>query len=262
MQTKHFVLLLTYLASVTATGQPKTYTTANAHSHNDYEKQKPFSEAYQYQFGSIEADIFLVSDTGDLFVAHTWGDLNHQRRTLDSLYLVPLVNAIKKNKGSVYPDKSRKLQLLVDIKTNAMPTLNRLIVVLQKYPDLIKAGSLQIVISGNRPSPDSFAYFPSFIHFDGIMGTSYTEKALSRIPLFSASFSQFSQWKGQDALPSKDSVALRNAIDAAHRLGKPVRFWAAPDNPKAWDILMKLKVDYINTDRIAELGELLQKRKT
>jgi hypothetical protein len=36
------------------------YTIANTHSHNDYEQRVPFWTAYNAQFGSIEADIFLV----------------------------------------------------------------------------------------------------------------------------------------------------------------------------------------------------------
>ncbi len=36
------------------------YTIANTHSHNDYEQPIPFWTAYNAQFGSIEADVFLV----------------------------------------------------------------------------------------------------------------------------------------------------------------------------------------------------------
>jgi alkaline phosphatase len=36
------------------------YTIANTHSHNDYEQPIPFWTAYNAQFGSIEADIFLI----------------------------------------------------------------------------------------------------------------------------------------------------------------------------------------------------------
>ena len=241
--------------------QPRKYTTANAHSHNDYEKPNPFTEAYKHQFGSIEADIFLIPGSEDLFVAHAWRDLNNVRRTLDSLYLVPLANAIHNNNGNVYADGSRRLQLLVDIKTDAVPTLDRLIQALKKYPALTNSRTLQIVISGNRPSADSFHLYPSFIYFDGVIGNAYSPQALSRIPLFSASFGQFSSWKGHDRLPAKDSVGLSAAITLVHKLGKPVRLWAAPDNAEAWKSLMHLGVDYINTDRIAELSEFLKTQK-
>ena len=61
-----FIIFLVFIYS-SGSGQ-KVFTTANAHSHNDYEKASPFREAWSNQFGSIEADIFL--DNGELVVAH------------------------------------------------------------------------------------------------------------------------------------------------------------------------------------------------
>jgi alkaline phosphatase len=253
------LLIACLVCGVSAAAQPLVYSTANAHSHNDYEKQVPFREAYRHQFGSIEADIFLLNGSEELYVAHHLSDLNKQRRTLDSLYLLPLVNCIKQNNGFVYADTALKLQLLIDIKTEAVATLQRLIAVLQKYPELTRASSLQVVISGNRPSPDSFHTYPSFIHFDGVLGRTYSETALSRISLLSVSFQQFSKWKGIGVIPESERLELARAVSEAHRVAKPVRFWAAPDTNNAWNELKKLQVDYINTDRIAELSSYLKK---
>ena len=36
--------------------------------------------------------------------------------------------------------------------------------------------------------------------------------------------------------------------EKAHEMGKPIRFWASPDNPQAWETLHNLGVDVINTD--------------
>lgn len=245
------------LATGALYGQRLVYTTANAHSHNDYEKPLPFYEAYRNQFGSIEADIFLLKDSENLYVAHTLKDLDHKRRTLDSLYLLPLVDCIRKNKGFVYADTALKLQLLVDIKTDSIATLKRLIQVLRKYPELTSTSSLQIVISGNRPSPDSFHTYPTFIYFDGIPGRIYSERSLSRIQLMSVSFRQFSKWDGNGKMPANDRNTLSAAIAQSHSVGKPVRFWAAPDTIDAWKQLMELQVDFINTDHILELSKFL-----
>ena len=115
------------------------------------------------------------------------------------------------------------------------------------------------MISGNRPDAESFHTYPAFIHFDGVLGTAYSQSALSRISLLSVSFRQLSQWNGQGSIPGKDSIALTNGIAQAHKLNKPVRFWAAPDTIDAWKELIRLQVDYINTDRISELGDFLRK---
>lgn len=252
------ILLLCLLSCALVNAQDKVYTTANAHSHNDYEKAVPFYDAYKHQFGSIEADIFLLDGSMDLYVAHHKSDLDKKRRTLDSLYLSPLANCIRKNKGFVYTDTSRKLQLMIDIKTGAVPTLNRLIEQLRRYPELINSSSLRIVISGNRPAADSFYLYPSFIWFDGVIGTKYHENSMTRIAMLSAPFTQFSHWNGIKTIPEKQRIELANAIAQAHKAGKPVRFWGGPDTVDAWKEFINLRVDYINTDHVRELSEFLK----
>ncbi|MBC7828269.1 MAG: alkaline phosphatase [Chitinophagaceae bacterium] len=251
-------LSLCLLSCASINAQPRVYTTANAHSHNDYEKPVPFHDAYKHQFGSIEADIFLLNGSDELYVAHYKSDLDKKRRTLDSLYLLPLVNCIRKNNGFVYADTSRKLQLMIDIKTEAVPTLTRLITQLRKYPELINSPTLQVVISGNRPIADSFYLYPPFIQFDGILGTAYSKIALSRIAMLSAPFAQFSRWNGIETIPEKQRIELAKFIVQAHEVNKPVRLWGAPDTIDGWKEFMRLQVDYINTDHIRELSEFLK----
>ena len=48
----------------------------------------------------------------------------------------------------------------------------------------------------------------------------------------------------------------------SHALNKKIRFWAAPDNEKAWIILMRLGVDYINTDHIEAISSFLNDSKS
>lgn len=144
---KLFLAFIFFLVSSAVTAQPQPYTAANAHSHNDYVQATPFWLAWKAGFGSIEADIFLEGD--ELLVAHDTAALK-KRHALEKLYLQPLDSCIKTNNGYVYPGK-RPLILLVDIKTEAVATLNKLVAVLQHYPALIHSPSLLITISGNRP---------------------------------------------------------------------------------------------------------------
>ena len=81
-------LIIFFLCSIIAfeaTAQVNKYSQANAHSHNDYEQKNPFHEAYNEQFGSIEADVHLVE--GKLLVGHDSKDLS-QSRTLENLFLL------------------------------------------------------------------------------------------------------------------------------------------------------------------------------
>jgi alkaline phosphatase len=248
---KNLLFLFFLLNAVHVFAQPKEYTTANAHSHNDYEQTNPFYEAWENGFGSIEADIFLHDDK--LIVAHTEKELN-DNRTLQSLYLEPLKIVIEKNKGFPYADVNKELQLLIDIKTDSIKTLDNLIAALKNYPSIIKCNKIKIAISGNRPSPEKFISYPSYIYFDGVLNRDYSAKALSKIVMLSDDFKSYSLWSGKDSIPKKDLQTLMNAVAKAHQQKKKVRFWNAPDNENSWQTFMRLQVDFINTDHIKELA--------
>lgn len=247
------------ILSISPFAQPYNYTTSNAHSHNDYEQKFPFWEAYDHGFGSIEADIFLVRDNDELLVAHSSEELAIKKISLDSSYLIPIINCIKKNKGYPYPDTAKKLQILIDIKTVAAATLEKLVKTINKYPELTHNPLVQFTISGNRPGSDSFKLYPPYIMFDGELSKSYSQEALKKIVLMSASLKDHTLWNGEGTIPLIDQKKLEYEIKRIHDLKKPIRFWEAPDNINAWHTLMGLKVDYINTDSISSLSKFLNK---
>ncbi|MCF3109039.1 phosphatidylinositol-specific phospholipase C/glycerophosphodiester phosphodiesterase family protein [Niabella sp. CC-SYL272] len=252
---KIWMFLLCCLIASGASAQQRTYTVQQAHSHNDYEQKRPFGLAYDNGFGSIEADVFLVN--GTLPVAHNARDIRPDR-DLKSLYLDPIKACIRKNNGTVYADRSKKLQLLIDCKTEGVATLNAIISTLKRYPEITGNKTVRIVITGNRPNKDSLIYYPSFIWFDGELTNIYTRKNLARVALFSANFKNYSAWNGTGNLDSASKVTLEVAIQVARKAGTPIRFWGAPDNKEAWEMFRKLGVGYINTDRIAELATFLK----
>lgn len=243
------------LAASRAAAQPARYTMANTHSHNDYEQEKPFRMAYDEGFGSIEADIFL--EDGQLLVGHDTVEIR-SGRTLEQYYILPLLSALQKHDGHPYADTSRSLQMLIDVKTDSIATLDRLIAVLEKYPTLIRNRAVRWVITGNRPDPASWPAYPAFIGFDGVLSRVYGPQALGRIVMMSDNFRSYSHWNGNGDIPEPEHTRLAEAIAGSHRLGKPVRFWNAPDFINAWDRLMRLRVDYINTDHIRALGDYLK----
>lgn len=248
-------MFLLLFCTVKVFSQPAHYNTSNAHSHNDYEQSSPFRLAYGQQFGSIEADVFLQDDK--LMVAHHRNQIT-EGKTLEALYLDPLNKSIEKNNGFVYSDKNLTLQLLVDLKTKAVPTLNKLIEILKRYPALTAATSLKIVISGNRPPAESFKNYPAYIYFDGELNATYPEDALPKIEMLSDNFKKYSLWNGMGNLPEADRNIVVTAIKKGHDLKKKVRFWNAPDIINAWYEYMNLGVDYINTDHIDAMGNFLR----
>ena len=234
--------------------QPVKYTVANIHAHNDYDHNIPFKQAYALQLGSIEADVFWVHDT--LFVAHQLKEL--KRNVLfESSYLQNLEEGVKANHGRAYADKKAVLQLLIDIKTDSIQTLDAVIRSIRSYPSLVRNRSIRFVITGNQTPAEQFAKYPSFILFDGKLNDASHLKQLKRIGLFSANFANYSKWKGAGEIPQNDLVQIKKDIALAHSLNKQIRFWGVPDNKHTWEIMMQLGVDYINTDRIADLAQFL-----
>lgn len=248
-------VLLCCTAAATVFSQPARYSTANAHSHNDYEQAIPFRAAYDQQFGSIEADVFLQD--GKLLVAHQRSELS-SGKTLEALYLDPLNQCIKKNNGFVYNDKSRTLQLMIDLKTQSVPTLDKLIEILGRYPALTSASSLKIVISGNRPPARDFKNYPAYLYFDGELSADYPGDALPKIEMLSDNFRKYSTWNGKGIIPEAERIKVEAAIKKGHDLHKKARFWNAPDIINAWYEFMNLGVDYINTDHIEAIGTFLR----
>ena len=244
-------LILCFIV-VIANAQPKIYSTANAHSHNDYEQPTPFWTAYKEGFGSLEADVFLQNDS--LVVAHNRNELILQH-TIEKYYLNPLDSCIKKNGGYVYANHKNTLQLLIDIKTEAVSTLNKLVELLRKYPNIINAKTLIISISGNRPDAKNFELYPKFIHFDGVLSVEYSKEALEKISMLSDYIGYYV--KGKE-ITNEEFLNLSQVVSKAHLLNKKVRFWGTPDKPDVWQKFIDLKVDFINTDHINALGAYLR----
>jgi alkaline phosphatase len=163
------------------------------------------------------------------------------------------------NKGYVYADTGRRLQLMIDIKSGAVVTLNALVETMKAFPSLTNNSSLQIVISGNRPPPSEFSSWPAWMYFDGDLKKDYDSAALSRIVMLSGNFARFSSWNGKDALPEDDRQVIQQLVNDAHKLNKKIRFWNAPDVPNSWMHFRQLGIDYINTDNIKGLSEFLGK---
>ena len=105
-----------------------------AHAHNDYEHNRPLYDALDHGFTSVESDVWLVD--GELLVAHDREDVNPDR-TLESLYLEPLLDEVKKNGGSVYPGYEHEFILWVDIKSQGVETYQAIHKELRKYQKML-----------------------------------------------------------------------------------------------------------------------------
>ncbi|MBL7870263.1 MAG: phosphatidylinositol-specific phospholipase C/glycerophosphodiester phosphodiesterase family protein [Cyclobacteriaceae bacterium] len=247
------LLFILFFASLTNVAQK--HSSASIFAHNDYEKPIPFHTAYNAQVDFIEVDVILQGY--ELQVAHSASEIQ-LGKTLELLYLNPLNDLIEKNGGTAYPDKEKSLTLMIDLKTEAVATLNVLVFKLKKYPRLIACKTLVITVSGNMPSPALWKNFPNFIHFDGRAYITYTAEQLKRIHLVSANFQSYSKWTGKDKLNDADRKKIITVIESVHTMGKPFRFWAIPDFENGWRTMLELGVDIINTDDVAGASAFLK----
>lgn len=252
-----FFLLFSLVLSINSFAQQKNYTVANAHAHNDYLHPIPFYTAYNAGFRSIEADVYPVN--GKLMVAHNKSAIQSQR-TLENLYTGPLLKELIKN-------PNRKVDLLIDIKENYKESLKLLIQELKPfkkylYTDKNKSKPLTILISGERPPPDEYKNYPRYIFFDDDLKLFHSPKEWKRVGLVSLSFQRYSYWNGEGTISDKDKNLLVHVIDSVHHAGKPIRFWAAPDNENSWNLQMKFGVDLIGTDKIEKFADYLKLKDT
>ena len=59
-------------------------------------------------------------------------------------------------------------------------------------------------------------------------------------------------------MPDAERTKLRELVAKAHKQGRKVRFWATPESPAVWKELLAADVDFLNTDRLADLATFLR----
>jgi penicillin amidase len=235
-----------------------------AHAHNDYEHARPLLDALDHGFCSVEADIWLTRD--GLLVAHDRNDLTPER-TLQKLYLDPLRERVKANRGRVYPN-GPPFHLLIDVKTSADETYAALDKMLAGYADILttttdgktEQKAVTIILSGNR-AIDAVARQPlRFVGIDGRPENLETNEPAALVLWISANWNLLFTWKGDGPIPAAEKEKLAELVRRAHSQHRQVRFWATPENDVVWTELTAAGVDYINTDKLAELRTFLLKQ--
>ena len=243
-----------------------------AHAHNDYEHARPLYDALDHGFKSAEADVWLVD--GELVVSHDDPQLSTTappKGTLESLYLNPLRQEVKANGGSVYTGDQDYFTLLIDIKSGDVATYKAVHEELEDYADLftkfgprgVRNGAVTAIVSGNRPRAYMEAQKVRYAAYDGRIPDDLggAQNPQTFVPLVSQNWTRLFTWQGVGPMPETERQKLHEIVATAHANGQRVRFWATPEVPVAreavWQELVAAKVDYINTDNLAELQSFL-----
>lgn len=255
------IALLIGLFSCTLQAQTIHY---NAFSHNDYERPRPLFDALSFNFNCVEADLWLID--GELYVSHDSVAPNPDI-TFEKLYLLPLVERIKRNNGQVYPGSDRPFYLMVDCKTDGEAMYPVLKKKLEPYESLFcheKDGKLQesavlFYLSGRSPNETIAADTNRFIFIDGTIEDLGKGIPATLMPVISDNYSKYIGWKGQGEIPAEKLEQMREYIRQTHAEGKLFRWWGAPDTPQFKKFFIKEKVDLIGADDLKALSRILTK---
>jgi len=234
----------------------------NAHAHNDYWHKRPLWDALDQGFTSVEADIFLID--GKLLVGHDRDELRPER-TLETLYLAPLEKRARENGGRIHLN-ARRFFLLIDIKSDSQTTYPQLHKLLSKYAHMltviegenVRQGAVTVVISGNRPPLDQIDKTTRYCGLDGRIHDLHTDIPSHFMPMISDHWPSHFTWMGNAPMPEQERAKLRQIVNAAHKAGRVVRFWATPENETVWRELRLAGVDLIGTDRLDKLAAFLR----
>ncbi|WP_462418445.1 PI-PLC domain-containing protein [Kytococcus sp. Marseille-QA3725] len=268
------VLALTALA-LAATAAPASARTVTdgveplpqAHAHNDYEHDRPLLDALSHGFTSVEADVWLVD--GQLCIGHVAPDCD---RTLQDLYVDPLVDIAAENGGDVYEGHAEPVRLLVDVKSGGEGVREVLERELPAHGDAItswkdgqeRAGAVEVVLSGQL-ADTTWQDDERWVASDGRFDSPTTDAAdAGEVPVVSANWYDHFSWMGMGSMPSEQRERLHAMVADAHADGREVRFWGTPDTiwlrENVWRELLDAGVDRINTDHLAEAEEFLRVR--
>lgn len=231
----------------------------HTHAHNDYEHTHPLQDALDQRFYSVEADIFY--DSGHFKVAHSVVEAS--KGTLKDLYLDPL-QALVTQKGSVYGD-GVPFTLWIDIKDSDDKFPTALRDLLDQYPMLtrftdtqVTPGPVTAVLTGDagmkaklvalpdrRATRDSNDYKPDDPQADNAWR------------YYALNWPDYLSWNGDGAIPADQQQRLSCIMENAHAAGRQVRFYGTPDKASVWKTSLEYGVDFINTDKLAELHDFL-----
>lgn len=232
------------------------------HSHNDYEHEKPLYDAISCFVKSIEADVYLRNDT--MFVCHSVKECK-PGRTLEKMYFKPLAEMIEKGNWNY----NETLFLLIDIKSDAAETYEALKPLFEKYSNMLtsyKNGiktadkEITVIISGNRPVNIIKGETECYAAIDGRWNEYDFMESPDLYPLISNNW--FSMPVIAEGNNDDEKFAyIQRTIKNLNNSGKLVRFWGTPDSPVMWELLKKLGVNLINTDRVKELTDYIKNEK-
>lgn len=265
-KTLPILALLAVLPALRTQADEAVTPLRHAHAHNDYRHNRPLQDALDRGFNSVEADVYSRGET--LLVGHDERDLQPDR-TLRRLYLDPLAERVRQNGGYVV-EPNAPFFLFIDIKDDQPTTHGVLSQVLHDFVSLVgtpedeqkaTAAPVTVVISGSSPRQGIVAQGIRLAGADGRLADLDSDLPAAAMPVISDDWGAHFRWNGDGPMPDDEFAHLQRVTTQAHRSGRIVRFWAAPESEAVWAVLLDAGADLINTDQLDRLADFLNRRR-
>lgn len=249
------------------------------HSHNDYWRDLPFWTALSVGAASIEADVWLYNDT--LLVGHEEAALT-PARTLDSLYIQPILSVLRRTNPSnspyIDPDSppngvfdtssGQTLALFIDVKTPGPATWPSVVAALAPLRAAgylttfngtgVTSGPVTVIGTGNTPAANfSDPTFPRDYFLDADLSKLNDTQSNITAAVSPVASTQFSKYvgaiNGTGEFNATQLAVVREQVGLARERGIMARYWDTPGWPvgvrnAVWKTLVDEGVGLLNAD--------------
>ena len=233
-------------------------------SHNDYWQSPPLFKALSLGYVYIEADILLLKNR--LVVAHRRPLFPNKVKDLEEQYLAPLFEIFTRQ-GYFYKDRSEPIFLMIDIKTEAESTYQKLLEVIEPYKSMLTSfmngveipGAITLIITGNRPIETIAKETDRWAAIDGRpmdLGKGYP---INLMPMVSEKYSTILGWTTTFGTKSpKNILKVQDFVSKVQAEGRLTRLWKIPEKVETWNWLTYHGIDLLNTDNLPKLHNYLR----
>ncbi|MDB4505740.1 MAG: hypothetical protein P8Q41_09850 [Saprospiraceae bacterium] len=239
-----------------------------AHSHNDYFRNKPLKDALRHGFTSVEADVLYIY--GKLVVGHDMPNRSFPRlKPLNRQYLKPLWRRWKRCGKEIYKDYEGVFYLWIDIKSYPNQTYRELRDLLFPFREMLNyyekgkfhEGKVTVILSGDRPFEALQQDSLQLMTLDGRLSDLEKNYPSYLMPFISENAGKVAQVEDYSQVDAAALLRISSFIRRIHDQGKKARLWATPEDENLWIKLLEMEIDLINTDKLSKLQKFLLKKK-
>lgn len=253
MMSKLFYTIAFFLLAVSISVDAQVKLMPNLVLTQEFQTEKEIWPTFTQGVVHYEAHIMYIY--GEVFVTeHMPDSANHNLPTLRNTYLLPIYSQYKKNQGKVHANFDEEMYLFLNIKFDPRKTYQKIWEQVSPYHEMLTYrvgpqwhdGKLKVIFVGNAPMRTFQQERVSFAAAQGTVEDLEKNYDNKLMPLIGIDFLHDFNWNGVGKMPFDEYKKFREIIQNAHKQGKKVRVYNAPEEENVWDVLYTAGVDMIS----------------